>query len=338
LSDQAPHAGLGTAPDGTSQTRSPGPPGTAPAPARLGAVDVVRVLTVALVIAVHVTSQQPGGITLSSGALLIVAHVSREVFFLLTAFVLTYSYRDRAPSRWPVFWRRRYLLIGLPYLLWSAVYFVADGEPLRSAGHVLARFSTVLLTGTARYHLYFLLVTMQMYLVFPLLRRLLLATRGRHARLLAGAAVYQVGVYAAVQPGWTLGRLPDGLGDPSMYLPSYLGFVVAGGVAAVHAETLMRWTGARTRWVCAGCAIVVAAGVAAYFVRVGPLGQAPGTPAPCSSPSSWWRASASPGPSWRWASPGSGGTPRAGAWCARPRTPRSGCTWPTRCCCRVCSR
>jgi hypothetical protein len=54
-------------------------------PAHLHCLDLVRVLTVALVIGVHTVSQQPGGTGLTNGALLTVMHVSREVFFLLTA-------------------------------------------------------------------------------------------------------------------------------------------------------------------------------------------------------------------------------------------------------------
>ena len=125
--------------------------------AHLDSVDVVRVLTIALVIGVHTVSQQPGGTGLTNGALLTVMHVSREVFFLLTAFVLCYSYRDRAPERWRVFWRRRYLLVGVPYLVWSAVYLLALGR-----GWELPVFARAVLTGTAQYHLYFLLVSMQL--------------------------------------------------------------------------------------------------------------------------------------------------------------------------------
>ncbi|NJC71133.1 acyltransferase [Planosporangium thailandense] len=265
-------------PDGRppSPRCAPAPPAARPAaPAHLAPVDVVRVLTVALVIAVHTVAQQPGGVRLAGGALLTVMHVSREVFFLLTAFVLGYSHRDRAPSRWWKFWRRRYLLVGVPYLVWSAVYFLADGEPLRPAGRALAGFAHDLLTGAARYHLYFLLVSMQMYLVFPVLRRVLAATRRQHGWLLAGAAVYQFGVYAAVQQASALGPLPGWLRDPGPYLPSYLGFVVAGGVAAWHAEEFLRVTGDRTPWILAGCGAVVAAGVAVFFVRACWLGQAP---------------------------------------------------------------
>jgi peptidoglycan/LPS O-acetylase OafA/YrhL len=218
--------------------------------ARLHAVDVVRVLTVALVIAVHAVSLQPGGIGLANGAVLVVAHVSREVFFLLTAFVLAYGHRAR---RWPDFWRRRYPLVVIPYLAWTLIYFLADGSRSPS---VLLGYVT---TGTARYHLYFLLVTMQMYLAFPVLRGLVLRTRGRHGWLLFGAAAYQIGCYTAVQRGLT--------DDPSAFLPAYLGFVVAGLVAAEHAEAFLGWTRTHARWVFAGCAGAIAAGLAVFLLR-----------------------------------------------------------------------
>jgi len=229
------------------------------APAHLLPVDLVRVLTVGLVIGVHTVSQEPGGTGMTSGALLTVMHVSREVFFLLTAFVLSYTYRDRPRPRWPAFWRRRYLLVGVPYLVWSAVYLVALGDAGRPG--VLAR---ALLTGTAQYHLYFLLVSMQLYLVFPLLRHLVRRTGGRHGRLLAAAVAYQIAAYAVAE------RLVI---TPNAWLISYLGFVVAGGVAAAHAETFLAWTRRHVRHVLAGAALAAAAGIAWFLAQVAWLGR-----------------------------------------------------------------
>jgi peptidoglycan/LPS O-acetylase OafA/YrhL len=225
-----------------------------PAPAHLHAVDLVRVLTVALVISVHTISQQPGGTGLTNGAVLTVMHVSREVFFLLTAFVLGYSYRNRAPKSWPAFWRRRYWLIGVPYLVWSLIYFLALGHRWEPAV-----FAREVLTGTAQYHLYFLLVSMQLYLIFPLLRLMLRATAGRHGRLLAAAVVYQIAVYAVT--------------DVNALLLSYLGFVVAGGIAATHAEEFFALTRRHLRPVLIGTAVVVAAGVGWFLVQVELLGR-----------------------------------------------------------------
>jgi peptidoglycan/LPS O-acetylase OafA/YrhL len=243
--------------------------------AHLHSVDVVRVLTIALVIGVHTTSQQPGGLGAVNGALLNVMHVSREVFFLLTAFVLSYSYRDRAPARWWGFWRRRYWLIGVPYLAWSLTYFFARGERAWPIGHALRAFGAMVIDGTASYHLYFLLVSMQMYLVFPLLRRLLWATRRRPAWLLVPAAAYQLAVYTLAQVHPDLGPFTKWLHDPSPYLSTYLGFVIAGGVAAMHADAFLAWTRDHARWIYAGCAVSVVAGVAVFFVQLWGLGQPP---------------------------------------------------------------
>jgi peptidoglycan/LPS O-acetylase OafA/YrhL len=231
-----------------------------PPPGHLHAVDLVRVLTVGLVIGVHTVSLQPGGTGLSNGALLTVMHVSREVFFLLTAFVLGYSYRDRAPRRWPAFWRRRYLLIGVPYLVWSTIYFAASGHGWDPAG-----FGAAVLTGTAEYHLYFLLVSMQLYLVFPLLRWVVRATAGRHGLLLGSAIAYQIGLYALAQ---------HFAASPNALLPAYLGFVVAGSVAASHSEEFFALTRRLMRTVLAGAGLAVAAGVVWFFVQVELLGRA----------------------------------------------------------------
>jgi peptidoglycan/LPS O-acetylase OafA/YrhL len=232
----------------------------------LYSVDVVRVLTIALVIGVHAVSQQPGGTGAVSGALLNVMHVSREVFFLLTAFVLSYSYRNRAPRRWWGFWRRRYWLIGVPYVAWSLIYFFARGETTD-----VRAFGAMLLGGTASYHLYFLLVSMQLYLVFPLLRRLLTATRERPWPVLAVAAAYQLGVYALAQ--WH--PVTPWLRDPSPYVLSYLGFIVAGGVAATHADAFLAWTREHARSIYAACAVSIAAGVAVFLVQLRVLNQPP---------------------------------------------------------------
>ncbi|GAA2558336.1 hypothetical protein GCM10010435_31690 [Winogradskya consettensis] len=216
----------------------------------LAAVDLVRVLTVGLVVGVHTVSQQPGGTGLTNGALLTVMHVSREVFFLLTAFVLCYSYRDREPRRWTAFWKRRYLLVGVPYLVWSVIYHLA----VRNDG--LAR---EILTGTAQYHLYFLLVSMQLYLVFPLLRRLLSATAGRHGRLLTVAVVYQLAAYHFLHP--------------NALLISYLGFVVVGGIAATHAPAFLALTRRHQGRIFTGTAVVLAAGIGWFLVQVLLLGR-----------------------------------------------------------------
>jgi peptidoglycan/LPS O-acetylase OafA/YrhL len=237
-------------------------------------IDLVRVLTVALVIAVHVLGQEQLPPTLTAGALLAVGHVSREVFFLLTAFVLVYTYRSR-PVRPFSFWRKRFLYVGVPYVAWSLIYFLADNAQLDPVSAALATFGRSLLDGAARYHLYFLLVSMQIYLFFPLIRALLKATKRYHIVLVGLAAAYQVLFYLAVQRQWDIGPFSWLVRSPDEWLTSYLGFVIAGGIAAWHAEALADWTRAHLRWVFTGAWVTIGIGLAVYFGEVLLGGQNP---------------------------------------------------------------
>jgi peptidoglycan/LPS O-acetylase OafA/YrhL len=232
-------------------------------------VDLIRVLTVGLVIGTHVLALAPVAPTVLVGALGMVFHVSREVFFLLTAFVLTYS-TGRKKVHWPKFWQRRYLFVVVPYMVWTILYFFADGAPF--LGENLLQ---QLLTGTARYHLYFLLVSMQIYLVFPLIRTLLRATVRWHGLLLALCAVFQLAFAYAVQHQWNLGPLSGWVQAPDALLPSYLGYILMGALAAWHRDALVEWTRQHVRLVFGGTATVVALGIVVYLVQVWGDGQAP---------------------------------------------------------------
>ncbi|GAA4852781.1 acyltransferase [Pseudonocardia benzenivorans] len=214
------------------------------APARtphLYPVDLVRVFTFACVIAVHTISTTTPQDSVRAGGLVVLLHFTREAFFALTAFVLMHRYRDDRPR--PVhFWRRRFLLVGVPYVVWSVIYtglglVTAPAPPLQA----LAGLGHALVTGTAWYHLYFLLVSLQFYLVFPLFRKLLLATRGHHGLLLLGSAALQV-----VTDLWLHVPAPGPAETALMpyamsSLLSYQFFVVFGGVVGMHLPAVDAW-------------------------------------------------------------------------------------------------
>ncbi|GAY10456.1 acyltransferase [Pseudonocardia sp. N23] len=217
---------------------------TAAAPARtphLYPVDLVRVVTFACVIAVHTISTTAPLDSVAAGGFVVLLHFTREAFFALTAFVLTHRYRDDAlrPLR---FWRRRLLLVGVPYVVWSAIYTglglvttpVPAGEALRGFGHAL-------ITGTAWYHLYFLLVSLQFYLVFPLFRALLRATRGHHLAVLAASAVLQVVTDLVLHVPTPTPTEAAVLPQATSLLVSYQFFVVFGGVVAMNLGAVDAW-------------------------------------------------------------------------------------------------
>jgi poly(3-hydroxybutyrate) depolymerase/peptidoglycan/LPS O-acetylase OafA/YrhL len=244
---------------------------------RVVAFDLIRLLIIAFVVSVHVLSNVGGPVTPALGAFITVFHTSRELFFLVTALVLAYNYGDGRRIRWLRFWRLRYLLVVPAYVIWTLIYFLADNPRLSPLSAVAAALWHDLLTGDARYHLYFLLVTMQLYLVFPLVRWLLRQTEGHHGVLLAVAIVYQFALTAAIQHhvsapfplgGW--------LHAPSEWLPSYVLYVIAGALAGWHFERLAAFTRrhARTAWLLAAAA--ACAGVGTYCAEHLAGRQSPG--------------------------------------------------------------
>ena len=214
-------------------------------------VDLVRVLTFGAVIAVHTISTVNPLDSVPGDAVVMLLHFTREAFFFLTAFVLVHRYRDNTVRARP-FWRRRFLLVGVPYVVWSVVYtglgLVTAPLPI---GPALLGLLRNVATGTAWFHLYFLLVSLQFYLVFPLFRRLLLVTRGRHGMLLAASAFLQVLIDLWLHDPVPTGAKAELLPYLGSVLLSYQFFLVLGGVAAVHATRVDSWIRGHTALVVA---------------------------------------------------------------------------------------
>ncbi|MFT3660301.1 MAG: acyltransferase [Gordonia sp. (in: high G+C Gram-positive bacteria)] len=215
-------------------------------------VDLIRSTTFALVIFIHAltrTTDEIGSIGTNSTALLF--HATRNIFFALTGFVLMYQYAGRADFRAGWFWRRRMKLVIVPYILWSAVYWAVIGMwsygRLDEIPHSLDEFWNQLKWGTAGFHLYFLLVMLQVYILFPAIRLLVTKTRGHHAALLATSLGVQIAVYAVITywtppaswAGWWWHHY-------ATVIP-YQFFILLGAVAAVHREELDGWIRGRGR-------------------------------------------------------------------------------------------
>jgi peptidoglycan/LPS O-acetylase OafA/YrhL len=201
-------------------------------------IDVLRILTFACVIAVHVTSHTSDGTEVVLNGFLALVHFTREVFFGLSSFVLVYSYLGR-PQPMRRFWSRRFLLVGVPYLTWSAIYVIVPWlrNPVSNGWVLLGSYVHGVLWGSAWYHLYFLLVTMQLYLVFPVLMWIVRKTRGHHFVLLVVAGLIQLVIsgFDMYKPGsvaW-IRHYPN--------VSSYVGFIIAGAVAADHSTTFLAW-------------------------------------------------------------------------------------------------
>jgi peptidoglycan/LPS O-acetylase OafA/YrhL len=200
-------------------------------------VDVVRILTFSAVIAVHAVAftQLPAN-QVAAGALMLL-QFGRELFFALTGFVLVYSALRRYPGA-RSFWRRRFLYIGIPYLAWTLIYWL-DSVVTGGVGGPHPTLTSDLLTGGASYHLYFLVVTMQLYLAFPLILRFVRRTADRAWAVLGVVGVLNLAWLAALQyvdqpAGWAAWFWQHGY----LLLPTYSVYVLAGCYAAIHLPRL----------------------------------------------------------------------------------------------------
>lgn len=233
-------------------------------------VDAVRLLTFAAVISVHVLAytEQPNN-RVAAGTMMLL-QFGRIVFFALSGFVLVYSTMGRR-IRPGSFWRKRILYVAVPYLVWSFLYYLYD---VYGPWHVQPLSAHViwldLVTGGADYHLYFLLVTMQLYLVFPLIRGFVVRTARWAVPILVVVSIADLLWMAALQ--WT--SVPAHGTERWLFnhayelLPTYAMWILAGCYAAVHLPRLQQIVDRYPRRLLAVAGVAVAGALANYAYQL----------------------------------------------------------------------
>lgn len=228
----------------------------------------MRLLTFTAVIAVHaIAFTEPPSDRVAAGAMMLL-QFGRNIFFTISAFVLVYAAASR-PIRAGRFWRRRYVYVVVPYVAWTLLYEAYSTLGPAHARWSLTVFGRDLLYGGAKYHLYFLLVTMQLYLVFPALLSFARRTAPAAWRVLSAVVVLNVAWLAVVQ--WV--PAPRG---PAAWLwqhayellPTYSMYVLAGCYAALHLPALQRFVERRPRHLIAAAAGLALAAVGVYAVQL----------------------------------------------------------------------
>ncbi len=218
---------------------------------RLAHVDAMRPLKQAIVITTHSLIFFAPAAGVAVGATELVTHVGRFAFMFISAAMLVYAYPDLTLGGLGAFWRRRLLAVALPYALWTSVYFLLESIPnagvpgvFRPTGGITGSWAVTLhnfvyTLATGYYQLYFLILLLEFYLVYPAFVWLLRRT-ARHHWLLAGASlVVQLALDAlihwGVHPGWMAGFWGMRL------LWNYEAYLVVGGIMALHYDQVHTW-------------------------------------------------------------------------------------------------
>ncbi len=148
---------------------------------KLNEIEIARGFAIIGVLMIHGTSKALSEISEDSSFYIIylilnrIGHFSVPTFVLLSGLVLSYRYFETLNFKESVsFFRKRFQYVAVPYMIWTAFYYVFN---LLLYGGSLLELSTYqflykLATGSAGYHLYFMVLIVQYYLIFPLMIQL----------------------------------------------------------------------------------------------------------------------------------------------------------------------
>lgn len=199
---------------------------------------MMRVFVIGAVIATHLASAGSlYGVPISGGVWMI-SHVSRNLFIFLTALVLMYNYGFRDKMDIKTFYLKRFGLVLIPYAVWTFIYQIKDGIKQTDFNAFAGVFLHNFLTADAMYHLYFLVVSMQIYLLFPLLRHAYRKIKASPWVLLGVSFALQVVMTVFMQYAPNIPGLAWWLQHPDNFIMSYQFYVVAGVVIAEHMDTI----------------------------------------------------------------------------------------------------
>ncbi|WP_168121351.1 FAD-dependent oxidoreductase [Paenibacillus sp. HB172176] len=211
-------------------------------------LQIVRALAILAVISVHATASAT--IDMKDSAyyffynfINIFMRIGTPTFIMLSSFVLFYSYYNRPLDRKLVtgFYKKRLLYIIIPYVLFSIIYFVR----VRLAVHLpvfsmdsLHDFLDDLWQGKAYSHLYFIFISIQFYLMFPIL----LAITKRWKK----TAYWLIPLGFAVQWAFVLWNLYDWqLSNKGSWSLSYFSYFMTGAAMGIFYPKLRAYVASR---------------------------------------------------------------------------------------------
>ncbi len=241
---------------------------------RLDHVDAMRPVKQAGVVSTHSLLAFAPAAALSVGGALMLLHVTREAFLFISACMLTYGYQDLTRIGYGYFYRRRAVAVALPYACWTLIYFWLTLPAGLTPWSGIAHFAY--LFGTGYYQLYYLVVIMQFYLVFPALFWLVRKARGHHLALVLASLAVQVAVTSLMH--WNV--LPPQMRGfwATREIVSYPFYLVSGMVVALRLDAVHRWV-CRHGWRIFAATVAAAVVAEAWYVAadrqlVGWLGSA----------------------------------------------------------------
>jgi peptidoglycan/LPS O-acetylase OafA/YrhL len=164
--------------------------------------------------------------------------------------MLTFSYREIDKLKLNHYWKRRFISVGVPFLTWTVIYYFyttaipIKGFPFYSFAHSITFTDAgfhylvhILITGY--YHLYYLIVLIEFYLLFPLALKFIRKHSTLHVYIVVGAVLWQIGFGILVDShpfGIRLSEI-----EQTRFVYAYVVYLVGGMIVALHLDDVHHW-------------------------------------------------------------------------------------------------
>ncbi len=237
-------------------------------------VDFFRIVFILGVLANHTTTLFTHEMSTNSGpyTFLMATHISlhftRMGFMFVTGLVLFMNNYFKQISLWG-FWKKRYLGVLIPYLSWTAILTLFVTK-VSSLGDFLQKWGHLSLYGDD-YYMYYILVTMQLYLIFPVMVWIFKRFEGRHNLIMGLSALLQLVILFFVKyqlPHLDTSNWPYLLQNYGFNVLVYQFYFMMGAYAAIHYKEFMAFIRKWHVWFGWGTLIMAIGTIGLYFFNV----------------------------------------------------------------------
>lgn len=123
-------------------------------------------------------------------AIIQISAYSVPFFVFISGLVLTYTYKDRNIN-YLEFEKKRFNTILIPYLVWSIIYLFYNINLQNNNFSFITAIKKIFL-GNAEFHLYFFIIIIQFYLIFPFILKFVLKFKRHHTKLLILSFIFNL--------------------------------------------------------------------------------------------------------------------------------------------------
>ncbi|MCZ8521088.1 MULTISPECIES: acyltransferase [Paenibacillus] len=216
---------------------------------KIAELDIVRAFAILAVVLIHATADATARtgespLALGEGSLtqMVFVAVNRmslfavPLFLFISGVVLFYRYYDSWNLKQAAgFYRKRIVSSIIPYVLWSFIYYVFNQWLFtRTVVIEWVPFLKMLRWADVGYHLYFMIIIIQFYLLFPLMMTAVKSSAVLRQLMVPIGFGIQAGFYACNHSVAPLAHRPS-------LAVTYIGVFMLGGFLGIHYGAFMQW-------------------------------------------------------------------------------------------------